>query len=165
MAPLNPSSCPRLEIERLGAGAYDRHLEAYEHLARAEAMRLAGYPGRAFEGYERVAEASALYGHRLEQAHAFLGMAEAARMLGQADRVRGQEALALYRRVGSTWGQVQALITLAGIEVVAGGSPAPLLYAAATLAREASLVAESGGIASMASGGLVPDNRRVLCFV
>lgn len=154
-----------LEIEVMGPGEYDRHLEAYECLAHAEALRLAGHLDKALEQYHIVAEASASYGHPLEQAHALLGMAETARMMGRADRTGCHQALTIYRRVGSKWGQVQALITLALIEVAAGGSPAPLVHRAAQIAGEASLKAESRVIESIASGHLTPENQRVLLFV
>ena len=41
--------------------------------------------------------------------------------LGEADRERCNRALRIYRRVGSRWGEVQALITLALIEGAAAG--------------------------------------------
>ncbi len=146
-------------------GESDRHLEAYERLARAEAFRLAGHLDKALEQYHRVAEASASCGHALEKAHALLGMAETSRMMGQADRTRCEEALTIYRRLGSTWGQVQALITRALIEIAAGASPWQLLHTASMMAREASLKAEGDLIGSIASGQFAPENRRVLCFV
>ncbi|HKZ84541.1 MAG TPA: helix-turn-helix transcriptional regulator [Anaerolineae bacterium] len=153
------------EIEAIGQAGYNRYLDTYEGFAHAEALRLAGYTTRALERYHNLAETSASLGHQLEKAHALLGIAETRRMTGQADRRSCHEALKIYRRVGSKWGQVHALITLALIALDSGESAAPLLGEASVMARGASLKADLRFIESLAAKKPAPGHLHVLLFV
>ncbi len=153
------------EIEAIGQAGYNRYLETYEGFAHAEALRLAGYATRALEGYHNLAETSASLGHQLEKAHALLGIAETRRIMGKADRQSCQEALEIYRRVGSKWGQVHALIALALIALDSGESAAPFSAEASRIARGASLKADVHFIESLAAKKLASENRHVLLFV
>jgi len=81
------------------------------------------------------------------------------------DRQSCQEALKIYRRVGSKWGQVHALIALALIALDGGESAAPFLKDASAIARRASLKADAHFIASLAAKQPAPGLPHVLLFV
>lgn len=118
----------------------DPYLNVYKDLANGEALRLAGYTERALTRFQDVMKASTTNGYQLEKAHAFLGIAATKIMRGEADRESCVEAFKLYRKMGSIWGQAQALITHALIERELNGGGAYLLHEASKLARENSLL-------------------------
>lgn len=148
-----------LDIEAKYSNIVDPYLNVYKDLAYAEAERLVGYNERALNRFQEVGETSSLYGFRLEKAHALLGIVATKLLNGEADREGCTEALKLYRKVGSIWGQVQALITQALVERDVNGGGAHLLKEASKLAGEYSLFAKGNFNKS------VQKEKQVLLFI
>jgi tetratricopeptide (TPR) repeat protein len=88
-------------------------LQTYQALFSAEVLRLNKCFEQAYMRYESIAKHCAASGHKLEHAHALLGMAECQRITGQVDRTNAQLALRLYRAIESIWGEMHAHLTLA----------------------------------------------------
>ena len=119
--------------------SYEIYQAVTEDLALAEAFRLAGYTSHALSRYHTVEKTSARYGYQLERAHALMGIAATKSMKGEVDRERCIEALEIYRRLGSRWGEVQALITRTIIEFGTGGNGSEYLQEASRIRQEISL--------------------------
>jgi tetratricopeptide (TPR) repeat protein len=137
----------------------DPYLNVYKDLAYAEAERHAGYIERALTHFHDVIKISISYGYKLEKAHGLLGTAATKLLNGEADRESCIEALKLYRKVRSIWGQVQALVTQSLVEREMNGGGAHLLHEASKLARENSLFAKGKFIKS------VQKEKQVLLFI
>jgi tetratricopeptide (TPR) repeat protein len=110
--------------------------ELLDALFVAEALRLNGRAMAACDRYAAIERRAVQYDHRLERAHAVLGMAESARGLGRCDHELARQALADYERIGAAWGRVHACITLA---LLAPDQAMPHL-------REASRIALTAGM-------------------
>lgn len=130
-------------------------------------LRLSGWPEEAHRRFHGLAEKCATNGHEIEQAHARLGMAESERLLGQSDCSAAQSALALYQKVGSTWGQTHALITLALWEASDSGLADANLREAAELADGSGFHPENKGIQTLRQGDAMhqPHVPHVLVFI
>jgi tetratricopeptide (TPR) repeat protein len=131
-----------LEIDANYPNINDPYLNVYKDLAFAEALRLAGYTERALTHFDTALKISSSFGAQLEKAHALLGTAATKIMKGEADRESCIEAFKLYRKVGSIWGQGQALIIQALIERDLNGGGANLLHEADVIMGENSLLAK-----------------------
>jgi tetratricopeptide (TPR) repeat protein len=154
-----------LEIDAKRPQIYDPCLVVYNDLAYAEALRLAGYTERALTRFHDVIKTSNKYGFQLEKAHALLGVA-ATKLLGaEVDRQSCNEALKLYQKVGSLWGQVQALIIRAIIEREMGEGGSHLLREAALLASHNSLHAEARLIENYMTQSSLQKEKHVLVFI
>ena len=144
---------------------HSHNIAAYVSLHLAELFRLSGNATEAHSRFATLARRCAESGHQLEQAHGWLGVAECKRVLGQDGRAAAQAALALYQKIGSVWGQVQARIALALAEGQDTALTAAHLHAAQNLASSTGLRAESALIErlrqSVNAAGLV----HVLLFV
>ena len=144
---------------------YDVYYEAYERLALAEALRLTNNLNKAHDMFLAIAEACDSYGHKLEKAHALLGIAETKRLIGDADKENCNRALEIYRKVGSKWGEVHTLIALALIKLERGNSASPFIEEALMIAQEASLKADVSFVESLVREKPVPGDRHVLVFI
>jgi tetratricopeptide (TPR) repeat protein len=154
-----------MDIEAKYTSIDDPYLTVYKDLACAEALRLTYRAEGALTRFHDVIKISNLYGYQLEKAHALLGIA-ATKLLGaEADRQSCNQALKLYQKVGSVWGQVQALIIQALIERDTGNSSAHLLQQASILARENSLFAASQLIETLNIQDPIQKDRHVLLFL
>lgn len=154
-----------LDIDTNRTYIYDPYLAIYHDLAYAETVRLSGYAERALTHYDAVIKASNKYGYQLEKAHALLGMVMTKLMKAEADRSSCHEALKLYQKVGSSWGQVQALITHAYIEYEMGEAYSHLLQQAVMQARANSLYSESQLIKNIVNQKSLHKENHVLLFV
>jgi tetratricopeptide (TPR) repeat protein len=154
-----------LEIESNHPNISDPYLAAYNDLAYAEALRLAGYTEGALTRFDAVIKTSNSRGFQLEKAHALLGIAATKLLGGEADRQSCQEAFKIYQKVGSSWGQVQALIIQALIASETGDATAHWFQQAATLARENSLFVESQLIETLDTQDSRQKKRHVLLFL
>lgn len=148
-----------LEIDANYPNIEDPYLNVYKDLAYAETERLVGYRERALMRFHEVIKTSVTYGYQLEKAHALLGIAATKLLSGEADRERCVEAFKQYRKVGSIWGQMQALTTQALIERDLNGGGVHLLQEAAAIARENSLFAKSQFMKS------VQKEKHILLFI
>jgi hypothetical protein len=113
----------------------DPYLTVYKNLACAEALRRTGHADGALTRFHEVIKISNLYGYQLEKAHALLGIAATKLLRKETDRQSCNQALKLYQKLGSTWGQAQALVTQALMESEMGESTAHLLQRATQLAH------------------------------
>jgi hypothetical protein len=154
-----------LEIDAKRTHIHDPYLLVYNDLAYAEAARLAGYTERALSRLDAVIKISNKHGFQLEKAHALLGIAATKLLSAGADRESCNEAFKIYQKVGSIWGQVQALITRALIEYAMGEASANLLREAALLASNNSLNTESQLIESYLAQGALQKDRHILLFI
>ena len=143
----------------------DPQYAVYNDLAYAEAMRLAGYTERALDRFDAVVKASNKYGYQLEKAHALLGRAVTKLWRAEADRQSCNEAMNLYKKLGSSWGQLQVLIVQALIEHELGEVNSHLLQEAIMLARANSLLNESQLIKNIANQKSLRKDTHVLIFV
>ena len=143
----------------------DPYLTVYKDLACAEVLRLTGHIEGALARFHEVIKNSNLYGYQLEKAHALLGIASTNSPGKEPDRQSCNQAFKLYEKVGSTWGQVQALIVQALIESETGGIYAHLLQKAAWLANNNSLYGEAQFIKSLASQNSAQKEKHVLLFI
>lgn len=144
---------------------YDVYSLTYDRLALAEALRLANKWDRACQMFQTIVQASNSYGHRLEKAHAHLGLAETRRLMGTADRKHCDMALQIYRELGTKWGEAHALIALALIERKHKNSAITFLKEALQIAQEASLAADIRFIESLIGNGQVTNEQHPLLFV
>jgi tetratricopeptide (TPR) repeat protein len=112
-------------------------LQTYQALFSAEVLRLNRYFEQAYMRYESIAKHCAESGHKLEHAHALLGMAECQRITGQVDQTNAQLALRLYRAIESIWGEMHAHLTLALLHPRDSGLADAHLSAAKKIADEA----------------------------
>lgn len=154
-----------LQIDTNYPNVNDPYLDAYKELACAEALRLAGYTERALTRFHSVIRTSNLHGYQLEKAHAHLGVAAAKLLEGRLDRESCMEAQKLYQKVGSVWGQVQALITLALIAREMGEAGTDFLYQAAELARDRSPGIGNKFVEELAAGKPVQKEKYMLPFI
>ncbi len=152
------------DIDSKRPDIYDPNQTVCEALGLAEALRLAGYHSQALERFHSVVKVSNKHGYQLEKAHALLGIAAVKLMNGEADRESCIEALKIYRKLGSLWGQAQTLITLAMIELEARES-GPVFQEALELARDIGLTAESTLIEELLIGKSVALKKHVLLFI
>ncbi len=151
------------EFQAIGAAAeaeYNHFVQLQERLAYAEALRLAQFCDAAQDQFAAVARVSAASGHRVEHAHALLGIAATKQSLHQADRETCIKALRMYQEAGVLPGQVQALVILALIEVLQGGPPEAYVNEAAAIARRATMKADFDWIKGLPPGQ--PDTRPVV---
>ncbi|NKQ36503.1 MAG: hypothetical protein HF973_12905 [Chloroflexi bacterium] len=144
---------------------YEVYYEAYEQLALAEALRLTNNLNRAYKIFSTVARITELNGHQLEQAHALLGIAESKRLMDDTDEKSCAKALHIYRKVGSKWGEVHALIALALIARGRGKNATTFLKEALAIAQEASLISDVRFVESLASKKPAPGNQHILIFI
>jgi hypothetical protein len=142
----------------------DPYLTIYKDLACAEALRLTGRTEGALVRFDEVSKASQFYGYQLEKAHALLGTAATKLLRNEIDRRSCQEALKLYQKVGSTWGEIQALILQALIESQAGGAPAHLFHKAGRLAQNHSFRGQVQSIKNLAAQKSAAKERYALIF-
>jgi tetratricopeptide (TPR) repeat protein len=143
----------------------DPYLTVYKDLACAEGLRLTGHTEGALARFHEVIKNSNLYGYQLEKAHALLGIASTNSLGKEPDRQSCNQALQLYQKVGSTWGQVQALIVQALIESATGGTNAHLLQKAVRLAQNTSLYRETQFIKTLAAQNPAQKEKHVLLFI
>ena len=139
-------------------------LHTYTMLFQAEALRLNGHASAALDQFHALARRCADSGHQLEQAYALLGAAEAQRQMGQNDRSTVNQALKLFRKMGSSWGQTHALITTALLETNDSGMSAAYLNEAYALADKAGFRQESVLIQELQQG-IEARRNHVLLFV
>jgi tetratricopeptide (TPR) repeat protein len=154
-----------LGIDAKRSEIHDPYLLVYHDLACAEVLRLAGYPERALTRLDSVIKTSIKYGFQLEKAHALLGTAATKILRSEADRESCNEALKIYQKLGSLWGQIQAAITRVFIEQDRGQGNLLSLQEATLLASKNSLLVESQIIKSYLSKGSLHGERHVLVFI
>ena len=143
----------------------DPYLKVYKDLACAEALRLNRRPEGALTRFQDIIKTSNLYGYQLEKAHALLGIAATKLLAGEADRLSCNLALQLYQKVGSSWGQIQALIVQALIEDEMDGVSSQSLHRAAELAHNNSLFNETRIINNLTIHKSKQKEKHVLLFI
>ncbi len=144
---------------------YEVYPAAYERLALAETLRLAGQLERALEKFQKTLQASVQFGHQLEQAHALLGIAETRRQLGRPDTGHCHQALEIYKKSGAEWGTVHALISLALTARDLGRTPLALLTDALRIAQKRSMRADEQYIRALLDGGDPASPPHLLLFL
>jgi hypothetical protein len=154
-----------LDIDVKRSHIQDPYLLVYNDLAYAESLRLAGFAEKALTRFHEVIKTSNKHGYRLEKAHALLGVAATKLLIGEADRQSCIAAKKLYQKVGSAWGQGQALIIHAMIENEMGEVNSHLLQQAIMLARTNSLSSESQLIKNFANQTSLRKETHVLLFL
>ncbi len=148
-----------------GDVVHSHNIAAYVALHLAELFRLSGNAAEAHNRYAVLAHRCAESGHKLEQAHGWLGVAECKRALGQDGRAEAQAALALYQKIGSVWGQVQTRIALALAEGADTALKATHLHEAHRLAGYAGLVVEASLIERLRQSVNAAGLAHVMLFV
>lgn len=156
---------PLDELESTELTQHNVYRRSYEQLAHAEGLRLSGNADRALEGYLSVLENSTKHDHLLEQAHAQLGAAEAQRVSGNSDVTACHNALAIYRQVGSAWGEIHSLITLGLLEQQQGDSGSAAFQEAAGLAEQRAFLVEINLIEDLLKSSGSSSTQHVLIFI
>jgi tetratricopeptide (TPR) repeat protein len=144
---------------------YDPYQAVCEDLGLAEALRLAGYTDQALSRFHAVAKTSIKYGYQLEEAHALLGIAAAKILMGEVDRESCNEALKIYRKLGSIWGQIQSHMLRGMIEQERGERGSLYYKEASSLALDIALTAESRLIEELLVEKEVILKRHIFLFI
>jgi DNA-binding XRE family transcriptional regulator len=138
-------------------------LQTYQALFSAEVLRLNRCFEQAYMRYESIANDCAESGHKLELAHALLGMAECQRITGQVDQTNAQLALRQYRAIESIRGEMHAHITLALLHPRDSGLADAHLSAAKKIADEAGCYPmEQRMIVQIRSNNKLPNTHPLL---
>ena len=140
------------------------NLRAYQTLLHAEAFRLSGQIEEAHRRFQTLAQQCVTSGHQIEAAHAWLGVAESQRLMGQTSRSAAQTALALYEKTQVAWGQVHAHLSLALFEAGDSGLAAQHIQSAYLLAKRSGLKFELEFIQSLREA-TSQQRKHVLLFM